>query len=366
MANKPRFGVQPRILIMFLCLSVLPMIVGIWFMLNHSETAFIENKGQQMSELAEVASMQLRHHLRDTAVQIDTLSFNPAVTRAVEAANLELGGNSDAIVKNAQEIEKTWSKLPAQDERVKKITGNELAVFLKKCIFTNKAFKEIAVLSRDGVLVAATNPTDHYLYSEPGWRNKVATNYLDHGAYVSDIKYNAIFKSFSFELAIPMFNADRELIGIIKAILKIEHIAEFLRTFNFGRTGQVMLTGTDGTIIASRDLDLTQQVTYDNFQKIQSMLGKIQKPYLELSDSGKEAQIIGLPKTQLKEEFPEANWYLFTVQNSSEALKPVAGMKETAITFMIILLIAVAVVAFWFSRELTKPVLEMDMHLEKI
>jgi len=313
-----------------------------------------------------VASMQLRHHLRDTAVQIDTLSFNPAVTRAVEAANLELGGNSDAIVKNAQEIEKTWSKLPAQDERVKKITGNELAVFLKKCIFTNKAFKEIAVLSRDGVLVAATNPTDHYLYSEPGWRNKVVTNYLDHGAYVSDIKYNAIFKSFSFELAIPMFNADRELIGIIKAILKIEHIAEFLRTFNFGRTGQVMLTGTDGTIIASRDLDLTQQVTYDNFQKIQSMLGKIQKPYLELSDSGKEAQIIGLPKTQLKEEFPEANWYLFTVQNSSEALKPVAGMKETAITFMIILLIAVAVVAFWFSRELTKPVLEMDMHLEKI
>ncbi len=366
MANKPRLGVQPRILIMFLCLSVLPMIVGIWFMLNHSESAFIEAKGQQMSDLAEISSMQLRHHLRDTAVQIDTLSFNPAVIRAVEAADLEMGGKSEAIVKNAQGIEKTWAQLQPQDELVKKITGSELAVFLKKIIFTNKVFKEIAVLSRDGVVVAATNMTDHYLYAEPGWRNKVVANYLDHGAYVSDIKFNAIFKSFSFEIAIPIFNSDRELTGIIKAILKIEHMAEFLRTFNFGRTGQVMLTGADGTIIASRDLDLTQQVTYDNFQKIQPLFGKSQKLYFELTDGVKEAQIIGLPKTQIRDDFPEANWFLFTVQNSSEALKPVAGMKETAITFMLILLIAVVVVAFWFSRELTKPVLEMDMHLENI
>lgn len=366
MANKPRFGVQPRILIMFLCLSVLPMIVGIWFMLNHSETAFIENKGQQMSDLAEIASLLLRHHLRDSAVQIDTLSFNPAVTRAVETANIEPGGKPGAIVKGALEIEKIWSQLPPQDERVKKITGNELAVFLKKFIFINKAFKEIAVLSRDGVVVAATNVTEHYLYAEPGWRNKVVSNYVDHGAYVSDIKFNVIFKSFSIEVAIPMFNADRELIGIIKSVLKIEHFAEFLRTFNFDGTGQVMLTGADGTIIASRNLDLTQQVTYDNFQKIQPLFGKSQKLYCEVSAPGKDSQIIGFPKNQIKDDFPETNWYLFTVQNSSEALKPVAGMKETAITFMIILLIAVAVVAFWFSRELTKPVLEMDMHLEKI
>lgn len=366
MANKLRFGVQPRILIMFLFLSVLPMIVGIWVMLNHSETAFIESKGGDMSDLAEIASLQVRHHLKDIAMQFDTLSFNPAVVRAVETANQEFGGKSEAILKNAQEIEKTWVKVTPEDERAKKLTGSELAIFLKKVIFTNKVFKEIAVLNRDGVVVAATNLTDHYVYDEPGWRNKVAAHYLDYGAYVSDIKYNAIFKSFSFEIAIPMFNPERELIGIIKGIMRIEHIAEFMREFNFGRTGQAMLTGADGTIIASRDLNLSQQVTYDYFEQLKPLFGKTQHAYLMVEDKGKPVQLVGLPKGQLSEAFPEINWHLFTVQNTDEAMEPVAGITGTAITFMIILVIAVVVVAFWFSRELTKPVLDMDMHLENM
>jgi hypothetical protein len=299
-------------------------------------------------------------------MQFDTLSFNPSVTRAVETANLEFGGKSEAIIKNAQEIEKNWATITPEDERAKKITGSELAVFLKKIIFTNKIFKEIAVLNRDGVVVAATNLTDHYLYDEPGWRNKVAAHYLDYGAYVSDIKYNAIFKSFSFEIAIPMFNADRELIGITKGIMRIEHIAEFMRDFNFGRTGQAMLTGADGTIIASRDLNLTQQVTYDYFDQLKPLFGKTQQAYLTVTDKGREAEVVGLPRGQLSEAFPEINWHLFTVQSSDEAMEPVAGIKGTAITFMIILVIAVVVVAFWFSRELTKPILDMDMHLENM
>ena len=366
MLKKARYGIQPRILIMFLFLSMVPLLVSIWIIFKHSEMVYFESQGKEMSNIADMAANQLINHLKDVSSQVDTLSFNPLVVEMLNDRKTAVGTNNTSAIKRALEIEKIWLGLTPKDPAVTKIVENPLADYLKKFITIHNIFKEITLLDNRGIVLASTNITEHYYYGNEVWIPKVIQHYIDYGAYISDIKYNEIFKSYSIEIVVPVFDQNRSCMGMLKCILRITDIDNVIRPFKFGRTGQAIVMSSDGTIISSQQLDLTDQVTYDFFGQILPILQNQKLNYGRIYKKGKLVRIIGTTNIKLTNSYPKLKWYVFTEENPKEALSAVYGIKNMAISYVIIVLIVIIFVSFWFSRILTKPIVDMDLHFDKL
>ncbi len=367
MFKKVFFGIQPRILIMFLILSLAPVIVGVWILFSHSEGCFIDVKGNEMSNLSEIAVQEVQNHLKDLASQADTLSFNYLLLENVIKSNQALPADDQAAMDQARALNDKWATLTPENPDVQQVISGPLPTYLKKFITIYNAYSQIVILNRIGAVVAATDMPERYFHGGENWWNKAAQHYIDYGGYISDVQYTQSLKMpFRTEISIPIFNPQRNFIGMILCTVQITDLDRVVRPFKFGNTGQVVVVSTDGTIISSQKFDLTNQETYDYFSQIQPALEKNPKPFLLVTDSGRIVRMVGIPQSRIEQAFPELKWYLFTVQDYEDAMSPVYGLKSTAMVYIIVVILIVLLLAFWFSRELTKPIMELDMHLEKL
>jgi hypothetical protein len=321
-------------------------------------------KGRELSDLAETATLLMRNQLQTACRQVDGLSCNQAVLDTLSASARELKGNEEPTLERSIGLEKIWTTLSPEDPKVRQVIGTGLSAYLKKFISINSTFQEITVLNRLGVAVASANIPDHYIYGDRKWKDLVVNSYLQQGAYISDIKHSEYYKNYIFEIIVPVFDANQELLGMIRAILRTDYINSLLRPFRIGQTGQALLVASDGTIISSRDVDLDNQVTYDFFGQVKPLLEETKDLFFQVERREGEARFIGRAQATLKEAFPETNWFLFVEQDLVEVQRPIAGLKERAIVIVIIVLVINVLLAYWFSREFTKPL--QDMHLDKL
>lgn len=364
MATKTLFGIQPRILIMLLFLGIVPMILCFWIIFSHNEALYMEMKGKELADLAEIATLQLRNQLQAASRQMDGLACNPSVLETLAAGNRELQGKEEAALAQIVEQDKTWAGLAPEDPMVRRIVGTPLSAYLTKFIAIHPTFREITVLNRLGAAVASAHIPDHYLYGDSKWRDLVVNNYMQRGAYVSDVKRSEFYKAYILEVIVPVFDSNQSLLGMIRGILKTDYINAIIRPFRFGETGQALLIASDGTIISSRDVDLSNQVTYDFFEPAKPLLGEGQKRAFQVERRTAQARFIGVSRTNLRDAFPDTHWYLLVEQDLQEVQQPISGQKGWAIVTVIIVLVINIILAVWFSREFTKPLL--DMHLEKL
>jgi len=371
MLKTIRLGIQPRILMMFLLLSAIPLLVGTWIFFSHSEATFLELKSQELAEMAEISVLQLNNHLNDLSALVDTLSFTEAVRAVVNESNSRAG--KVELETEAREIEKAWSQLPPDDTRVEKIIKSDLSDYLRK--FINRyddVIEEIIILDSVGTVVVATVKPVQYYHGGKDWYAIVEERYLkQHQGTFSDIHYERTVKGamFKTEIAVPIFDAERnEFTGMIKCIIQIKDINKIIRPFKFQKTGQAIVMSEDGTIISSRQYDLSDQVTYEYFEKVKAVLNDKDYPksYAIIEEEGEAVRLVGLPETDLMSFFPELKWYIFTDQEIRDALGPVYGLKGTALVYVSITILLIIFLAFWFSRILTKPTIETDIHLGEI
>jgi len=361
---KTLFGIQPRILIMLLFLGIVPMILCFWIIFSHNEAQYMEMKGKELADLAEIATLQLRNQLQAASRQMDGLACNPSVLEALAAGNRELQGKEDALLAQGVEQEKTWAGLPPEDPRVRRIVGTPLSAYLTRFITIHPTFREVTVLNRLGAAVVSAHVPDHYIYGDSKWRDLVINSYLQRGAYISDIKRSEFYKAYILEVIVPVFDSNQALLGMIRGILKTDYLNAIVRPFCFGQTGQAFLIASDGTIISSRDVDLSKQVTYDFFEQVKPKLEEGQERSFRVERRAAQARFIGVSRTNLRDAFPDTHWYLLVEQDLQEVQQPISGLKGWAIVTVIIVLIINIILAVWFSREFTKPLL--DMHLEKL
>jgi|GEM_PF-1092900 len=371
MLKKSRWGIQPRILIMFLLLSTIPLLLGAWVLFSHSESCYLETKRDQLSTMAEITILQIRNHFRDLSRLVDTLSFNTAVRDAVVASNKT--GNTNQLQERATAMEAVWSELPPEDPRVDAVVSGDLPDYLRKFFHRYaEVIDEISILNSVGAVIAATDKPKNYYQGGEDWYARVEERYLkEHEGTFSEIKYEQTLgrTPFKTEIAVPVFDPEENaFIGMIKCTIQITSINEIVRPFNFQKTGQAVVMTEDGTILSSRNYDLSDQVTYEFFETAKTILEDRDYPRLfhVIEKDGEPQRIMGLPKSRISTYFPELKWYIFTDQIYDEAMEPVQGLKGTAMVYIAVMFLLILVMALWFSKILVRPTIETDLRLDEI
>lgn len=351
--------IDPRILILFMVIGLIPLGVGSLLLLTGARDAHVEVAAEQLSQAADNAQTALSDYLQRTILQVAALGTVPDIRDAA------LRSNGQKMTPAQEQMEKDWTSLdPNRSQFLASMLGNNASRFLRDYLQLSPSMKEIMVTDIMGRVVAANQKTTDYLQSDERWW-AYAYRQGAGGAFLSDIYFDESAGLHAIEIAQPIIDqTNQAAIGVVKAVLDAQEIFGFVNAVEIGEEGNTALIRGDGIVVVSRRTTAQQQEKYPYFEEIRAAIGNQQR-HIEAGE-GNDRIVIGLPQTRLKSIFPELDWYL-VAQKSRRALY--GYFLNITWSYLYIVLFSVAVVgalSLLFSWILQRPVIETDPHLEQL
>lgn len=356
------FGIQPRILASLLALSLIPLLVGTWVLVAHTRETLIQSRQVELANLSEIAAQQVVRHLQDATA----LQASVSISEPVRAALTEVRQKNAAFnAESARSIEKGWFSLAPTSPEIQAPLSHPLAAVLKEHNSIQNLFRQMAVIDPNGIILAATGPTDHYFFGDEPWFIQLPRTRDRAGSYISTLKYNKQAKCYSFEITTPIFSTSKQFLGILLAVFSVTDLATLLRPFQVGNSVDMMVLAEDGTIIASREHDLSNQIGFPLFKDVHPIL-QTQRIMARVERGTELLGFLGRSRTRLADTFPELKWNVLAYEPADNVLAQTKEYLNFALGMIGAGVLVVLLLALWFSYELTKPIVELDMHLEKL
>jgi hypothetical protein len=358
--SSKRHPISRRILILFLILGILPLGIGALILLNGARISHQEETGNLLSSLADGSQTSVKYYLQHRIVQVATVGTVPAVRGVVLAANPR------QVTALEEELEgDDWGRLDANvSPLLKAILGNPASRFLRAYKQVAPAFREISVTDVHGRVVAATNKTSDYFQADERWW-QYAYRQGAGGHYLGDVNFDESASAYVVEIAEPVIDpANNTAIGVVKAVFGVQEIVALINSIGLGGHGQAVLFRGDGSVVISQGSGLVTAETYPFADQVANAVSG-GRSWLD-AGSGHQRLAIGLPRSRLKESYPELDWYLVVESQHSAAAGALSNLNVHFLYVVLFSVVVVLILTFLFSRNLSKPIIETDPHLDSL
>ncbi len=356
---KKKSRLDPKILILFMVLGLLPLGVGSLVLIYGARADYIASNNQHLSELADNAQVTLSNYLQRLIVQVAALGTVPEIRQEV------LRSGAQDLTDAQKRLEQEWDGLDVNKSPVlRNLLGNPASRFLRDYTALVPSFREIIVTDILGRTVAATNKTEDYFQGDERWW-AYAYRQGEGGHFLGDLHFDPSVGAYAVEIAEPIIdNATNSCVGVVKVLVDAQEIFGLVNSIEVSGGGQASLLRADGLVVVSRDLTVERQVAFPYFDEVRAAVAN-QRFSVEVGE-GSDRSFVGLPRGRLKDTYPELDWYLVVRQPYREAY---AGFLDIHTNFLWLVLFSVVLVfilSFSFSRLLAKPIIESDPHLEQL
>lgn len=156
----------------------------------------------------------------EQSLRIEELAQHPEVIAAVEASNQKNRPLDPAQIKR---LDIRWQRSDGNDEYSRQCLSNKAAQVLNDLKDRNPQFREIFISDAVGLNVAMTNRTsDCYQADESWW-----TEAYDGGKgklFLGKLEYDRSATVWGTAICVPVYDDQREAIGVIKAFLSISDV----------------------------------------------------------------------------------------------------------------------------------------------
>ena len=363
--TKPKIRIRPRILILFLLLGIPPLVIGHVVLINGARTTYTEVVANHFSEAADSAQTQLLNYVERISNEVGNLTRVAQILDVVADSNRNRLEGTD-LDSQVEEREDDWLTQDPEDSRLQSgILNNEASRFVRKFNSITAEFREILVTDAMGRLVAASNKTsDYYQADERWWR--YAYQEGQGNSFHGDIQFDESANVYGMEIAHPVRDpSSGEVMGVIKAIADSHEISALVAATRLGPTSEAVLISADGTGILGPE----RTVRYRFAEPIS--LEEPGRRYVEATEvlalPAEERRVfLGLPQFRLKDRMPELDWILVVQEPYEEVFSPFRNLNRRFIYIAVFGIALVLVLALIFSRILSRPVIEVDPHLERI
>ncbi len=138
----------------------------------------------------------------------------------IAAARSLSGVNSALSIQEIQTLDERWAITSVTDESIRYFLTNGAAERLRQFQKENTNFPELFLTDSHGLNVAMTNKTSDYYQADEAWWTQ-AYNSGRGLSYVGVEEYDESAGLRSIPLYVPVYDVDKKLVGIIKAVLSI-------------------------------------------------------------------------------------------------------------------------------------------------
>ncbi|GAB4249131.1 MAG: hypothetical protein Kow00109_25220 [Acidobacteriota bacterium] len=359
-ANAPSPRIQLRVLVLFFFVGAAPLILMHMALVGGAESRFRTTVGTYFSHRCDQLQQNLVDHVETLVVEIENLAALPTLLEAVQRADANPPREA-TFEREIQQIEAQWAELTPEDSKLlQAILEDPAASLMRDLNRVATRFREILLTDRYGRLVAATGkPSDYFQADEEWWR--VAFLEGQGQRYLSDIQYDESAGVYSLDIALPMRSEEGgEVLGIVKAIVDSHSVLRLVDNLLFGETATAIILRDDGTLATSPGSD----EIYPFAGEVRAAMARGQR-WLEVPEE-KPRLFLGLPAKKVSDVLPELPWTVVIEAERDEVFEPFRNLRTSFAYVVGLGLGLVVLLALIFSWILSKPIIEVDPHLDRV
>lgn len=361
--SKRKFSVDFRVLSILLLLSVVPLVIGTWWLFRSYEKTHFEAMGLHLSDAADMTFNYLSAYLQNQIIAIAGLAEVPVLREAVRKGNLDLTKNLEELRRAIPAAEARWPSLDPQSPELKAILDNPASDFLRRYVSVNKSYREVMITDFLGRLVAATGKTTDYYQADEDWWKQAYGDGRRGSVYIGDVSFDASAKSYSMEFAQPFVEAEQGVQGMIKVVVDAQDIHSLIGSMRAGPSASAMLIRAKGTVVSAPGYSTVGQGTFPDIGNILRAREKGKRYFISSSFT---PVLYGLAQRNIQELYPHLDWIIVC----SGPLQEVLGPPPQLLRYFYILVLAITVLTvasvLVLSRTISRPSVEEDLHLEKL
>jgi len=360
--DNRKFRFDFRILSILVLISALPVLAGLWWFFASFRQTYLELAGNRLGDTAETAFVAVNSLLENQIIAMAGLTEVAALRDAVNKGNEDLNKNLDQVRQSIPKMVTLWAKLDRNSPEIKAILDNPASQFLKRYASLNRYCHQIVVTDYLGRLIASTNRSVSYYYALEKWWQETFADGVKGAIFVGNVHFDADARSFYMDVAMPIVDGNRGVIGVVRGLMDTQGIEDLLGSIRAGSGTAVFLTLEKGDIISAPG-DAQRQLSFPGAQEITTARDRGKKFLV----SSENPQIVyGLSQKGFTQIYPYLDWNIISMAEANALVGPLTKLRTYCMVLLVCTMAACVIAAFMLSNVESKPVIEEDPHLEQI
>ncbi len=313
--KKRIFTLRSKVMLIFLALTIAPLLVIGYFSFHFSEELIINMVVRQLENVAEDKSELLEGWLAERKADISMV----AETSLIQSMN------------------------PDRIEPYLDLIRDKYGVY-----------KELIVISENGDVVA-TSP-EKQKHPE---NNYYASYQVRDNLFVSEITFARNEKESSFLIAAPVRGPDGSLSGTVYGNVGTKKIILFILNVSLGDTGECYLVDREGLFLAHKDPHriLTENISQsDSFRKIFEKPDH-KRPYLDYR---------GIEVLGASQQVGGTDWYIVVEQDRAEAFAAADRLKNVIYLTLLLWIVSALLLTSMIAYHIVAPIRKLSRYAERI
>ena len=313
--RKRMFTLQSKVMLIFLPLTIAPLLIIGYFSFHFSEELIISMVVRQLENVAEDKSALLEGWLEERMADMSMV---------------------------------------AETSLIKSMNPDKIRPYLDLIKEKYGVYKELAVVSKNGNVIASSPEKQKNL------DNNHYTKYqLRRDLFVSDITYGHNENESSFLIAAPVTEPDGSLSGTLYGSVGTKKIILFILNVSLGATGECYLVDQDGRFLAHKDPHriLTENISQsDSFRNIFEKTDR-KNSYLDyrgIEVLGASLQVGG------------TDWYIVVEQDRAEAFAAADRLKSVIYLTLLLCIASALTLTSMIAYHIVSPIRKLSRYAERI
>ncbi len=357
-----RFSLRAKLVFAFLILS-LSTVTAVALTLNYTTGKILTNTvGADLRNLAGNQGIAVGDLLQNQINLLNSLSLNEILGNKTKLENGFYPEDPEKIKARIAANESAWRDAAETDRLAQIILTNtaadELAAFQDRF----PAHKELFLTNRYGSLVAATNLTEKYNYSDQTWWQGAINNGR---AFIGKPMFDADNQTLILQMAVPVYASDgATVIGVLHSTYDLTSLANLLDIASLeendlfldlllpdGIVPVQFLLPDNGGAVTDAAIPLDETI-------IENLRTMIYEP-IEIDGVGYLASLAPIATIDGNPLIADLGWSIVARQNRQTALALVATQRCTIVFVSIVVTGLSIVFGLFAARYLTRPILSL-------
>ncbi|MCK4738745.1 MAG: response regulator [Deltaproteobacteria bacterium] len=369
--------IKSQLLIIFLLISLIPIIVIYFFSINRFQDVVKADHGENFQRLAEEKAAWIDYVISERIADAKHLAANKELIRAVTLANEKYNSISNKeIGKKIRSIDEDWIERKGKTKIAKEILGSKLSLSLRDFQESEvEKYGEIFVTDKRGATVAMTKSLTDYYQADEGWwqgsyfggKGRVFLDYRGFDKSVGGV---------SLGVGVPVIK-DSVVIGILKFNNRINEILSIVGEKGDKKSRDNFILDTHGSLIAFAGKE--EKFAPTNFEK--ELVKRGGSGWAEEAHSTRDVLLAYAPiKSDIYERIQSqeakkgisgegwelAKWFIFVEVDRDIAFAPVREISGSIFVMSAMMMAFIIVLAILIARGIARPLEKFTKSAEKI
>ena len=351
-------GIRQKIALFILLATSVVMLTGLssGYFLGHR--LLMDTIGDNHVKMAQNLAVSTASLIDRGVENIAVHATNPMHISAILESGEGYEGKSPSEINGyLMDMDEKWIDAGDESPLVREYMRGESAQRLKKYTLTDRSIAEIFTTNEFGGLAAVSGKTSDFYQADEEWWQK-AYNDGKGALYIGDIEYDESAGLLAMTVAVPVKGEGGRVIGVMKALLRVDVFFAPLGDFGIGRTGHAVLTDEKGNVIFHRGIRplsarMCGEREFDKIVNSPEGWGMLDSPHIH---TGEKMFLAQAPVKDLFLSGAGIKWHVFVDEDAREAFSPVGKLIGQMSVVTLIMIALLVPISFLFGNVIAAPV----------